>query len=788
MRGFFTLLFLFQVAASFGQNNNLAIGQWRSYLPYQSGRYVTQSDDKVFYATSWSILGLDKTDFSAEFISTVKGPDNSNKGLSNTGITLVKFHQPSQTLIVVYENSVIDLIRNDTLITLNQIKNFSNIVGAKNIYDVIPLDGTSVIIAANYGISKLDLIKQEFSFTTFTGGLDVRTVASFNGSLYAGTPEGIYRTSLSNLIPEDFRTWSLLQEPDGFPLIYSTSKMVAFNKHLVFNIDSDLYRLDESGLLEFLHSEENHSLRYLTHDGPDLLAGYRCIGCSDGKVLAFNENFVFTEILACANRVLYGIQEPSGRIFLADEFSRFRVIDNPQSGNCNTLTFSSPLNQKLREIAVGNGQVWVTAGGVNETFSNTFSISGFYMLQEGQWTNYNRSNVEALWGQNGVQDNIDDLLDFITVAIHPLSGKVYLGSFYEGLIEYEDGNFTLINENNSTLGPAVGDNQRVRVGGLAFDEENQLWVANHSAVSPLSVLNKNGNWQSFRLSCGRTEIHQIAIDALQNKWVVDATSSAALVVFNEGELEDPNDDRCRIVTQNNSEIPTNRTNCVAADKDGIIWVGTAEGIVIFNCGEDALTDCQGSRPIFQREGEDFGEFLLSREEVQTIAVDGANRKWIGTKNGVFVISPDGSEELFNFTTSNSPLFDNNVLDIAINPDNGEVFIGTDKGLISYRSDAIEGGRVNRSTIKVYPNPIEPNYNGQIAIEGLARDANVKITNISGELVFETTALGGQAVWDATDYNGRRVNSGVYLIFSTQKVSSFDTFRPDAAVAKVIVLN
>ena len=473
------------------------------------------------------------------------------------------------------------------------------------------------------------------------------------------------------------------------------------------------------------------------------------------------------------------------------EFGEFRVIDNSQSGNCSFLPISNtPFTHKLWEIAVANDQVWVTAGGLNQSFSNTFSGNGFFRLQDGQWTNFNRFDgmTTALWGQNGERDGIDDLLDFITVAVSPLNGKVYLGSFYEGMLEYDGENFTLINETNSTLQPAIGDGLRTRVSGLAFDGDNNLWVANNAAPSPLSVLTNEGNWISFALSCNRNTIHQIAIDNQNNKWIVDAFSGAGLLVFNEGELEDPSDDQCRVITQNNSALATNNTNCVVADLDGSIWVGTAEGITIFNCFGDALEDCQGSNTIFQQEGEDFGEFLLSRENVQTIAVDGANRKWIGSRNGVFVLSPDGSEQILRFTTENSPLFDNNVLDISINPKNGEVFIGTDKGLISYLSDAIEGTRINRSNIKVYPNPVEPQYEGPIAIEGLARDANVKITDITGDLVFETEALGGRAIWDARDYNGRRVNSGVYLIFSTQKVGSLDTFKPDAAVAKVVVIN
>ncbi len=772
------------VTIASAQQNNLAIGQWRSHLPYQSGRYVTQSSEKVFYATEWSILSLNKADFAVDFLSTVNG-------LSNTGIRLIKYHQTSGTLIVVYENSVIDLIQEDRVTTLNQIKNFSNIVGAKIIYDVVPENDSMVYLAASYGVSKLNLLSQEFTFSTFFPGIEVRALALFNGDIYAGTVEGVFTTSTQNVIPEDFRSWDLLQETAGFPMIYRTTKMVTYNNFLILEIDGEIHQLDSEGRLTFLHNEPDHRLQYLTAEGPDLLAGYRCrlSNCTDGKVLAFNENFVYQEIEACTDQVLYGIQESNGSVFLADEFRQFRIIDNPQNGNCTALQFSSPFTHKLREIAIGNDQVWVTAGGLTQTFSNNFSQNGFFRLQDGRWTNFNRGNTEVLYGQNGIRDGEDDLLDFITVAIHPLNGKVFLGSFYEGMVEFDGENFTLINENNSTLGEAQGDNLRVRVSGLAFDQENNLWVANHLSESPLSVLTAEGNWQSFRPSCGRTEIHQIAIDADGNKWIVDASSGAGVIVFDEGDLKDPNDDQCRIITQNNSNLTTNRTNCIVADLDGVIWIGTTQGISIFDCRGDAFNEnCVGSNTIFSLEGENFGEFLLEREDVQTIAVDGANRKWIGTKNGVFILSADGREEVLRFTSENSPLFDNNVLDIAINPGNGEVFIGTDKGLISYKSDATQGGRVNRSAIKVYPNPVKPSYTGPIAIEGLARDADVKITNITGELVFETQALGGQAVWDGNDYNGRRVSTGVYLVFSTQQVSAFDTFQPDAAIARIVVIN
>jgi hypothetical protein len=181
----------------------------------------------------------------------------------------------------------------------------------------------------------------------------------------------------------------------------------------------------------------------------------------------------------------------------------------------------------------------------------------------------------------------------------------------------------------------------------------------------------------------------------------------------------------------------------------------------------------------------FNGYLLETEDVRTIAVDGANRKWFGTSNGVFVQSPDGLTQVARYTNTNSPLFDNGITDIAVNEKTGEVWIGTEKGVLSLRGEATVGGRVNKKTAYAYPNPVQANYDGPIAIQGLARDANVKITDIAGNLVFEGKSLGGQAVWDGRDYLGRRVASGVYLIYATSE-ATFD--EPDAIITKVIILN
>ena len=777
------LAFVFCTLTLLAQDQNLAIGQWRSHLPYNEGIYVTQSPEQVFYATNQSFLSLNKIDREVRFFSKVDG-------LSNVGVKLIKYHPPTETLIIVYENSVIDLFSNNEIITLNQIRNFSNIQGQKTINDVFVDTDSTVLLSASYGLSKLNVVKGEFVFTTFTG-IDVLGSAVYNNNIYITTPEGIYRTNLNNSIPEDFSRWAFLSEADGFPMDYSAKSIVPFNESLYLSINNQISKLNSENQLTLVFNDPNLEIEYLTAEGIDLLAGFRCrtsSECGSGRVVVFDTQEQIRIISGnCIANMRYAIQDETGKIYFADRNRNFRILENPDDNSCQELSFNSPWNLNNYEIAIANNEVWVTAGGVNQTFSNIFSPSGFYSFIEGQWTNYNRNFFEVFKGINP-SDGGDDLLDFISIVVHPSNNSIYAGSFYEGLVVYDRENFTLYNEQNSSLRNAVGDQQRTRVSGLAFDENNNLWLTNHSATNPISVFTNEGEWQSFRPSCNKTALHQLVVDENGYKWAVDGSTQDGIIVFDEGAMDNSNDDRCKTFNQNNSNLPTNNTNCIVVDLSGDVWVGTTEGILIFECGSDPFADnCIGSLRGFEEGG--FVELLLNTENIRTIAVDGANRKWIGTRNGVFVLSEDGDEQIMRFTSENSPLLDNVLIDIAINQENGEVFFGTNSGVISYRSDAIVGGRIHSSNIKVFPNPVRPDYFGPIAIQGLAANANVKITDLTGKLVFETEALGGQAIWEGTDYNGRRVNTGVYLVFSSTVSDGFSvSSKPDAAVAKIVVVN
>jgi hypothetical protein len=308
-------------------------------------------------------------------------------------------------------------------------------------------------------------------------------------------------------------------------------------------------------------------------------------------------------------------------------------------------------------------------------------------------------------------------------------------------------------------------------------------VSNNLADRPVIVLKADGKWAKLG-SVPASNIFQVVVDGSNIKWFIVSGSQSGILLYDEGKtIDDITDDKTRLLDNSNlpRDLQSASINYLATDLNGEVWVGTSNGVCVFRCGSDPFKNNCVASLIVNSLG-NISEHLLREKNVNVIAVDGANRKWFGTSSGLFVTSADGKTELLKFNTENSPLPSNNIKSIAIRP-NGEVFVGTDKGLVSFRSDATEGADYNvESKILAFPNPVRPDYDGPIAIKGFARDSDVKIADVNGNVVFETRALGGQAIWEGKDFNGNRVATGVYLVLATN-TKNLDA--PDAVVTKIL---
>jgi hypothetical protein len=345
--------------------------------------------------------------------------------------------------------------------------------------------------------------------------------------------------------------------------------------------------------------------------------------------------------------------------------------------------------------------------------------------------------------------------------------EVYASSFFSGLLKIEGDRPTfLYNQTNSGLesltfqGPNYFD---VRINGAAFDKSGNFWVTNSRVKNGLKVLKNDGQWQRFSTEkiLDATEDNsfgRMVIDKNGTKWM--ATNRDGVVGFNESN----NAFKKITIGTDKGNLPASDVRALAVDNRNQLWIGTIKGLRILNNVGSFQTEDQLTANSIIIIDDNLAQELLYEQFITDIAVDGANNKWIGTADsGLFLVSQNGQETKYHFTINNSPLPSNVINDIDINSATGEVFIATAKGLVSFKGIATKANE-DLTNAYVYPNPVRPEYDGTVKIAGLINRANVKITDIAGNLVYEAISEGGTLEWDTTAFGKYKVASGVYMIF------------------------
>jgi ligand-binding sensor domain-containing protein len=759
----------------YGQSD-LRLYDWAQHLPFRGGATVTQSDTRVYYGTEYALIAISKADTSdALFYSKVEG-------LSDAGPSWIKYHHGLQTLIIGYSNGNIDLVDSNGVTNVNDILRNTSIQGDKHITSIYTDNSSSAYLCTPFGLVILDMITGRFISTVFTGtpalGFEV-----FQNKYYLATEGGLFRYDPSTGgIIENFNQWQKISA--GLSPSYTCQAVSVYENTLYAGIDEGndsigLYRF-ENDTLKPWYAKPGYTIKFISNEGEKLMVGFACDNdCGDIVSFFQSSGYAHDNGILCTGKVSYAIEDEKGRIWYADHFPLFYLAQN-RFAPCDNLEYNTPFSASVSDLEVKNGSLYVATGGVSESYGYTYSRDGFYIYDGHQWQTYNQFTTPEI--------EATDLLNFFRILPDPLSDKVYVGTYWKGLLVKDGSSYTVYDASNSSLSVVVGDSTRVRISGLAFDDANNLWVSTYLGDRPLSVRKKDGTWKSFKFSCSNiTNVTQIVIDQRGYKWIGLNSKAGGIIVFDDGgTIDDESDDRCIQLGASNTIMPSNSVNCLAVDLEGDIWVGTAEGPVVFDGSADPFNENtnEGSRIKVEQDG--VLNYLFGEETIYSITVDGANRKWFGTGNGVFVQSPAGNEEVVSYNIDNSPLMDNRIVDIAIDQNNGVVYIGTIAGIMSVRTDAIVGGVANDDSAYAFPNPVRPGYDGPIAIRGLARDAVVKITDIHGQIIFETRALGGQAIWDGRDLQGQKAETGVYMVFSVANSDGFT--KPDALVTRILVVN
>jgi ligand-binding sensor domain-containing protein len=724
------------------------IGQWRDHLPYQQVTSVTYTNGKIWAATPYSLFSVEVAD------NTIERWSRTN-GLAETGISAIGAEPNGQRMVIAYNNSNIDVLVEDKIVNINSLKNAS-IAGDKTVKAVF-IDQQLAYLATGIGIVVINLDKYEIKDTYIigTGGtkVAVNAITGNGNTLYAATSEGLKKAP-TNANLADFRNWQLVSGSNGLP---------AGNVQALASLENNVVAVRNDSL--WLQSGSTWSLLY--RDGWAI----RNCTVSNNKILLSetNNNTGRIVVVASTGTTEQTIQDaqltpaPRQAVMLNNEY----YIADTLAGlsNYSGTAFHRLLPDAPPAIATGSMQamrntLWVTAGGVNANWEPLTNKNGLFAFRDNNWNYYNGTRFPKL----------DSLTDLVTVAADPTDESVWAGSFGGGLVNIKKDNAITIFKQNSAVQPAYFNLKSYRVSGLAFDGDNNLWVTNYGGFNPLLVKKAAGGWQSFIIPFALPEqaVSQIVIDDNNQKWIV-LPKNNGLACFNHGQsIDNPGDDKWKFFRsgKGNGNLPDNDVRCIAKDKNNFIWVGTAKGIGVIQCTQQAVTNsCEAVLPIVQQDN--FAGYLFGDEQVQTIVVDGADRKWVGTRNGVWLLSADASKIIYRFTEGNSPLLSNDVKQIAIDGKTGEVFFATAKGICSFRSTATETTETN-SEVLVFPNPVPPGYTGTIAIRGVANNAIVKITELNGRLVYQTKALGSQAIWNGKDYNGRSISSGVYLVLASDE--------------------
>ena len=749
--------------------SDLPIGEWKSYFSYKEGTWVTQSNSKIYYVSSLGFLTINKSDIDdVQFFTR-------EDGLSDIKIKSLYYDPFNDQVLIVYQNSNLDFFTNDGIENLPFIQTSTSILGTRNVNDVVFIDKNTALMATDFGVLGINSEAHEFAFTAFTDVV-ITSCAKLNDKYYVGSENGIYYVKTSGVNLSDFTSW---QQIDTGKVVLSgkCSFLKEFNEKLYFINKNKVYSLDAENTISLIFTPEKSTdeITFINTGKDELMIGVRTDNYKSHIYLLDKQNQWSTIGDDCINLVSYAVQDETGRFWYADVWDPIRSQAG-SSNSCNRISFNVPYSNQVGDIVFKGEKTFFSSLGYSESFFPLGSRAGFYILENGVWTNYNENNTPIF--------RAEDFQNIHTIEVDSKGEKVFLGSFYNGLIsmDLKTNEAHHWNKENSILQEAQGDNARTRLSALKLDDKSNLWMSNYLANKPITVMNSAGEWFQYAVPSATT-LGGITIDKNNVKWIAVLGVGNGILVFDEnGTLDDTSDDKIRFISRNNSEITGNKINCSAVDLDGSIWVGTDEGPVVFDCGDPFDSSCKGN--IRKVVVEDIPAPLLKAEDVLTIEVDGANRKWFGTRNGIFVQSPDGTNAIAKYDKKNSPLIDNTVKLLKFNATTGDMFVITDLGIQSIKTETLGSKNFFSSNVIAYPNPVRPDYNGLIAIKGLVRDANVKITDINGRLVYETTALGGQAVWDGNDYNGQRVATGIYLVFAANENVSYESMSEVTKIAVV----
>ena len=759
MRNFLSIVLLLISMILHGQT---PVGSWSDHLAYNTTDCVAVSTDQVFASTGSSIIIYNKTFAELKKMSRIDG-------LTETGINTISWSEENKTLVIAYTSTNIDLLQNNMIYNIPDISR-KNIPGEKKI-NRIRTTGKYAYLACSFGIVVVDLIKREIYDTWKPGnGSDdgeVWDIAFGNGKIYAATNNGVYSADLSNQGLSYFGKWnlvSLLPNPVAkYTLLTFSGNVLYVNFSDPLSGGDQVYAVsDISSLFLFKSGVFNRSF-------DSSVTGFTI--SSGSSVKYFNPAGTLVKTISSygwAVPNIAGAIADNSDIWIADMNSG--LVRGENMSEFTALTLPGPVSNNAFNITSLNGKTVVCGGAADASWNNLGRPLQVSIFENNSWTSL----------QSGT------ITDPMRALIDPLnSDHIFVSTWGGGLLEYKNNNlvkqYTASNSPLQTTTPGPSD---VRVCGLAMDKSENLWLTQSGVSASIKIIKSNGNWIVNPVAIDAPVTGDIIITTKGQKWIV-LPRGYGLFILDDNKTPDifTDDKFKKMLVMDTENQVISFVYSIAEDLEGNIWVGTDQGPVIyFNPDNVFNSDLKASRiKVPRNDGTNLADYMLKTETITSIAVDGANRKWLGTaSSGAYLLSADGTTQIKNFNEQNSPLLSNSIISLAVDNKTGEIWFGTSKGIQSYRGDATAGEEKFKK-VYTFPNPVRADFKGNVTITGLIRDSQIRITDISGNLVYETVSDGGEATWDLTTYNGHRVATGVYLVFCASKDGS------QSCVTKMLVI-
>lgn len=736
------------------------LGSWRLHLSYYIATKSEAGGNTIYSLMNGNLLSYDTED------GEVRTYDHMDI-LSDAGIAYIAYSNEADKLLIVYNNGNIDLLdKDDNVQNLSSLKDKTML--NKEVANV-SIAGSMAYLATGFGFVEVDMKEGVFR-NTYRLPYTIYCITASDEAVFIGTPEGIrYCLKDGNMQLEE--NWKIFQD-------WGANSMCIFNERLIFINSSGIHAADPQKPYSVKSITSEKNIAFLKNIGNQLVWNNKKQISFTSDVSVLDNDYLKRAVTTIPYENNWNdISYLNGTFWTSEQengLRGYKISGNEFVPTGEVIQPSSPIRDLGYNVSWAGDRLLV-AGGINTVsgFKNP-ATSMFY--ENGEWTNFTELETTGKLAKVEPVNTTDLVQD-------PLDNTHHFASLYRsGLCEYKDGKFVeLYNAINSPLRSGLKTAHTMRefyrqvfCSALSYDAEGNLWMAQSMLDTTFYVRKPDGKWlelyyENFRQTSLIDKIlhHSSGIKLVSSRRL----DKRGVFCIDMKGTERTTDDKTRLlqdfVNQDNTPYLPDQFFCLCEDLDGMVWVGTSAGLFVI---EDVTKvfdkDFHFTQiKINRNDGSGLADYLFNDVSISCIAIDAANRKWIGTQaNGAYLISADGQEMLHHFTTEDSPLLSNNVQSIAVHPGTGEVAFGTDKGICTFISDATTPEEeLEKSNVVVFPNPVTPDYNGPIAIRGLVENSEVKIISTGGQLVWNGTSSGGTCTWNGVANNGKPVASGIYHV-------------------------